>query len=138
MSLVIAIDFDGTIVKHRYPEIGPPVPGAIKWIKRFAAEGAKLILYTMRSDGRPDHGDVLTDAVEFCRSHGIEFFGVNDNPEQGCWTNSRKVYAHVYIDDAAYGCPLIHPPDELRPYVDWSKVGRYVWNQIVSVEEAPA
>jgi hypothetical protein len=27
MTKRIAIDFDGTIVEHRFPEIGPEVPG---------------------------------------------------------------------------------------------------------------
>jgi len=49
--MYICIDFDGTIVDHRFPEIGPPVPGAVEWMLRFQEAGAKLILFTMRSDG---------------------------------------------------------------------------------------
>ena len=50
--MFIAIDFDGTIVDHRFPEIGKPVPGAFEWMKKFKEAGAKLILWTMRSDGQ--------------------------------------------------------------------------------------
>ncbi len=59
MSLYIAVDFDGTIVDHQFPEIGKAVPGAFDWLKRFKEAGATLILWTMRSDGQ-EYGDVLT------------------------------------------------------------------------------
>jgi len=138
--LIIAIDFDGTIVDHRFPDIGMPVPGAIEWMKRFQAAGAKLILFTMRSDLRSeamsDEGHkadrpYLTEAVEYCRAHGVEFWGVNENPEQGSWTLSPKPYAHVYIDDAAFGCPLRESPRMGgRPMVDWSAVGPAVMKML--------
>jgi hypothetical protein len=120
--MIIAVDFDGTIVDHAYPDIGKPVPGAIKWLRRWQELGAKLILWTMRSDGQ-HCGDVLTQALEFCRSHGIEFYGVNSNPDQD-WSSSPKAYAHVYVDDAAFGCPLAENPRlGGRMYVDWDIAG---------------
>lgn len=119
----IAVDFDGTIVDHRFPDIGEPVPWAFYWLDALQRAGAKLILYTMRSDGQVD-GDVLTKAVAFCRENGIEFYGVNRDPDQDAWTSSPKAFAHVYIDDAAMGCPLIENPRASgRPMVDWEKVG---------------
>ncbi len=126
--MILAIDFDGTIADHRFPDIGAPVPGAFRWLKRFQELGALLILFTMRSDGRSgigkQNGPVLTEAVEFCRANGVEFWAVNDNPEQAAWTGSRKVYAHAYIDDAAVGCPLRENPRlGGSPFVDWDKVG---------------
>ena len=120
MPLTIAVDFDGTIVEHKFPDIGRPVPEAIEWMKRFQELGAKLILWTMRSDGQ-ESGEVLTAAVNYCRENGIEFYGVNHNPDQDQWTSSPKAYAQVYIDDAAFGCPL-NPGVGGRPYVDWEKV----------------
>ncbi len=48
----VAIDFDGTIVEHKFPEVGKPVPGAIEWMKKWQDAGAQLILWTMRSDGQ--------------------------------------------------------------------------------------
>jgi len=126
----IAVDFDGTIAKHEFPKIGEPVPLAFAWMKAFQALGAKLILYTMRSDGQ-QHGDVLTEAVEFCRRHGIEFYGINRDPDQDEWTSSPKAYANIYIDDAAAGCPLIVNPAG-RPYVDWSRVGPEVRDMLIA------
>ena len=79
--MYICVDFDGTIVDHRFPEIGKPVPDAIKWLKRIHNAGGKLILYTMRSDGKM-MGPLLTDAVNYLRSEGVELFGVNKNPTQ--------------------------------------------------------
>lgn len=118
--MIIAVDFDGTISKHRYPDLGAEVPGAIQWMKRWQEAGAKLMLWTMRHDSEKE-GPVLTDAVNFCRSRGVEFWAVNENPEQN-WSGSHKQYANVYVDDAAAGCPLVHPAVG-RPYVDWSVVG---------------
>ena len=127
--MLVAVDFDGTIVEHEFPEIGAPVPGAFEWMRRWQAAGAKLILWTMRSDGRSgdgkrENGPVLTEAVEFCRKNGIEFHGVNENPAQASWTKSPKAYAHVYVDDAALGCPLRESRKAgNRPVADWGQIG---------------
>ena len=123
--MYICVDFDGTIVDHRFPEIGKPVPDAIKWLKRIHNSGGKLILYTMRSDGKL-MGNLLTEAVDYLRSEGVELFGINNNPTQESWTSSPKVYGELYIDDAAFGCPLIKPKGFARPCVDWKKVGPQV------------
>lgn len=119
--MYICIDFDGTIVDHRFPNIGKPVPKAIETIKELQALDHKIILFTMRSDNQKV-GDVLTQAVEYLKNNGIKLHGINRNPDQDSWTSSPKAYGHIYIDDAAYGCPLIHPTSFARPCVDWSKV----------------
>ena len=116
--MYIAIDFDGTCVTHDYPRIGKEI-GATKVLKRLVEAGHKLILNTMRSDKE------LQDAVNWFKKNGIELYGVNENPTQKRWTNSPKVYAHMYIDDAAFGCPLITAPElSDRQFVDWDSVGR--------------
>ena len=116
--MYIAIDFDGTCVTHDYPKIGKEI-GATKVLKRLVEAGHKLILNTMRSDKE------LQDAVNWFKKNGIELYGVNENPTQKRWTNSPKVYAHMYIDDAAFGCPLINAPElSDRQFVDWDSVGR--------------
>lgn len=55
-------------------------------------------------------------------TNGIEVWSYNLNPEQSSWSESPKCYAHLYIDDAALGCPLIYPESGDRPYVDWQQV----------------
>lgn len=112
-GLTIAIDFDGTLCKHRFPEIGEDI-GAIEVLKLLIDNGHRLILNTMRCD------DTLNDAVEWLSSKGITLWGVNCNREQGEWTSSPKVHADMYIDDLALGIPRIL--EEPHPYVDWSKV----------------
>ncbi len=129
--MYIAVDFDGTVVDHRFPDIGTPVPGAFEWLKKFQEAGAILILYTMRSDGRATDGDVLTAALDFCKENGVEFAYANENPAQKGWTSSPKVYAHIYIDDAAACCPMkTNPLPGGRPFVDWDVVGPWVMEQI--------
>ena len=116
--MYIAIDFDGTCVTHDYPRIGKEI-GATEVLKRLIEAGHKLILNTMRSDKE------LQDAVNWFKKNGIELYGVNENPTQKRWTNSPKVYAHMYIDDAALGCPLINAPElSNRPFVDWDSIDR--------------
>ena len=118
----IAVDFDGTLVDHRYPEIGPEADHAFTWLRRLQEAGAMLLLWTMRSDGGSD-GPVLTQAVEFCESRGITFDGVNEGPGDRSWTTSPKMYAHYYVDDAAFGCPTIERSWAHRPFVNWAIVG---------------
>ena len=119
--MYIAVDFDGTCVTHDYPRIGKEI-GATKVLKRLVEAGHKLILNTMRS------GKELQDAIHWFNKNGIELYGVNENPTQKRWTTSPKVYAHMYIDDAAFGCPLRNVPDfSDRPFVDWDSI----WRQLI-------
>ena len=68
-------------------------------------------------------GTKLDEAVEYIKKAGIKLYGINNNPVQCNWTSSPKAYANVYIDDAAYGCPLMLSNEMgARPMVDWSKV----------------
>jgi hydroxymethylpyrimidine pyrophosphatase-like HAD family hydrolase len=118
--MIIAIDFDGTIVDHQYPDIGQPVPGALEAIREIKQRGHRVMLWTMRS------GEPLRQAFDYCKNHGVNFTSewTNQNPEQHSWTNSNKQYANFYIDDAAIGCPLREHPSALskRECVDWAKV----------------
>jgi hypothetical protein len=120
--MYICVDFDGTIVDHCFPEIGTEAPGALNWLRRLQDQGARLILFTMRSDSGVG-GSMLSDAVQFLQRNKIELYGVNMNPDQAGWTESPKAYADVYVDDAAFGCPLIRPEGFRRPCVDWEIVG---------------
>lgn len=115
--MIIAVDFDGTVVKHEYPAVGECV-GAVEILKELIRNGHILILLTMRSD------QYLEDAVNWFKERNISLYDVNNNPTQKDWTNSRKVYAHLYIDDAALGVPLKQDRGDDRAYVDWVEVRR--------------
>lgn len=78
--LTIAIDFDGTIVKHRYPELGEDIPNALEVIKKLQDKGHKIILYTMRSD--KEDMETLTDAVVYLKERNIKLYGINQNKSQ--------------------------------------------------------
>ncbi len=67
-------------------------------------------------------GKELQDAVDWFAKNGIELYGVQRNPDQDSWTTSPKAYAHVYIDDAALGAPLLQQAWMKRPGVDWESV----------------
>lgn len=98
-SLKIAVDFDGTIVEHRYPDIGRARPFAFQTLKALQQKGHNLILWTYRK------GKELDEAVKFCSKHGIEFYAVNKNYPEEIWNDkqSRKILADVYIDDRNLG-----------------------------------
>ena len=114
---VLAVDFDGTCVDHRYPDIGKDVPGCETVLRAVAEHGTDIVLFTMRS------GDTLKEAVAWFADRQIPLWGVNVNPEQHTWTASPKAYANAYVDDAAIGCPLRENPRHGgRPYVDWFAV----------------
>ena len=114
--MYIAIDFDGTCVTHDYPTIGKDI-NAVNVLKKLVANGHKLILNTMRS------GKELKEAINWFKKNDIELYGANENPTQKKWTNSPKVYANLYIDDAALGCPLkMDLSISDRPFVDWEAV----------------
>ena len=99
--MIIAVDFDGTIVEHKYPKIGKEIPFAIATLKHLQQDGHKLILWTVREN------DLLDEAVEFCRQRGVEFFAVNSNyPDENVDAGairSRKLKADMFIDDRNVG-----------------------------------
>jgi hydroxymethylpyrimidine pyrophosphatase-like HAD family hydrolase len=98
-KLIIAIDFDGTIVEDAYPNIGKPIIFAFETLKKLQEDGHRLILWTYRS------GDKLEDAVKFCNNNGVFFYAVNSSfPEEQYDSNmSRKIHADLFIDDRNIG-----------------------------------
>lgn len=97
--MIIAVDFDGTIVEDALPRIGKPRSFAFETLKALRAERHKLILWTCRQ------GKSLEEAVAFCQEHGVEFYAINSNypGEQRKPENTPKIVADVYIDDRIVG-----------------------------------
>jgi len=110
-SKIIAVDFDGTIVEHKYPAIGREMLFAFATLKALQQKGHKLILWTIRT------GPLLQEAVDFCAQNGVTFYAVNKNyPEEVLDDNtSRKLNADLFIDDRNVG-----------GFIGWSEV----WNSI--------
>lgn len=98
---IIAVDFDGTLCENKYPNIGEPNEELINYLKRRRDEGDKIILWTCRD------ADLLREAVLWCYSHGLIFDAVNENlPEiiESFGSDTRKIFANIYIDDQAMNC----------------------------------
>lgn len=97
--MLIAVDFDGTIVEHRYPAIGRELPFATDTLRRLTADGHRLILWTVRE------GQLLDEALEWCKERGVTFYAVNrDYPEQELGEGvARKIKVDVVIDDRNLG-----------------------------------
>lgn len=120
-SYIIAVDFDGTLCTNKYPEIGEPVSRVIEYVKRKKEEGCKIILWTCRT------GEKLQEAVQWCVDRGIIFDTINANVAEIIDTfdsESRKIFAHEYIDDRAVGIDeqncwrdISNPPDKKEH--DW-------------------
>lgn len=99
--MTIAVDFDGTLVTHEYPKIGKPIPFAIETLKKLQTDDHhQIILWSVRE------GELLEEAVEYCRKKGLEFYAVNSNyPEETVVEHSapRKLTADLFIDDRNLG-----------------------------------
>ena len=100
--MTIAVDFDGTIVEHRYPEIGEEIPFATETLKMLIKDHHRLILWSVRED------KLLDEAVNWCKERGVEFWAINrDYPEENDSSSnnhySRKIKADYFIDDRNIG-----------------------------------
>ena len=112
-GLIIAIDFDGTIVENAYPKIGKPTFFAFETMKKLQSEGHRLILWTYRE------GRKLQEAVDFCLENGVEFYAVNKSYPEELFDNtiSRKIHADLFIDDRNVGGLL-----------NWTEIHKLIFN----------
>ena len=114
-SLIIAVDFDGTIVEDTYPKIGKPIRFAFETLKKLQENKHRLVLWSYRSGKR------LDEAVAFCEKNGIHFYAINESfpEEQYTYEQSRKIHTEVFIDDRNIG-----------GFIGWGKV----YQTVISIE----
>ena len=121
--MLIAVDFDGTIVEHKYPEIGEEIPFATDTLKMLIKDRHQLILWTVRE------GKLLEEAIQWCKARGVEFYAINkDFPEEDVTKNpqySRKLKVEMFIDDRNLG-----------GLPDWGTIYRMItrnksWNDLI-------
>ena len=132
--MIIAVDFDGTIVEHKYPEIGKEVPFAIDTLKMLIKDQHRLILWSVRE------GALLDEAVEWCRARGVEFYAVNkDYPEEEKEKNnhfSRKLKADYFIDDRNVGG--LPEWGQIYQMISQNKTYRQLIREQLSVKQEPS
>ena len=119
----VAVDFDGTLCADAFPEVGAPNRVVIEYVKRLAADGSKIILYTSRENGTRK---LLDEAVAFCKEQEIPLYAVNENPGNPHAakiglkpSDGRKVYADLYIDDKAIN------PAEIERTAEYTRPGAF-------------
>lgn len=100
--MVIAVDFDGTIVENRYPAIGEERPFATEVLRKLIADRHKVILWTVRE------GKELEDAIKWCADRDVHFYNVNSDSSEMFQDAkdknlSCKLNADVFIDDRNIG-----------------------------------
>jgi hypothetical protein len=119
-SLIIAVDFDGTIVEDAYPALGKPRLFAFDTLKKLQNEGHRLILWTFRS------GKKLEEAVKFCESMGISFYAINASyeDEEIDSEKSRKIHADIFIDDRNVG-----------GFIGWGNIHQILLNQEITTRQ---
>ena len=131
--MIIAVDFDGTIVEHKYPEIGQEVPFAIDTLKMLIKDQHRLILWSVRE------GALLDEAVEWCRARGVESYAVNkDYPEEEKEKNnhfSRKLKADFFIDDRNVGG--LPEWGQIYQMISQNKTYRQLIREQLSVNQEP-
>ncbi len=125
--MTIAVDFDGTIVEHKYPAIGAELPFATDTLKMLIKDRHRVILWTVRE------GPLLEEAVNWCRERGVEFYAINrEYPEETKTNNqhySRKLNSvDIWIDDRNVG-----------GLPDWGTIYRMIsnhksWHDILNEE----
>lgn len=95
--MTIAVDFDGTCVKHKYPLVGEDVDGAVSVLKELVRKGHKIILYTMRN------GDTLDDTL---KPHEDDFV-------------RRCVKAHNSAVDELRSLGKLLPQDDIKYSIEY-------------------
>lgn len=112
-ALIIAVDFDGTIVEDAYPKVGKEMLFAFDTLKKLEAQGHRLILWTYRS------GKYLDEAVAFCKENGLEFYAINKNFPEEIYDKkySRKINADLFIDDRNIG-----------GFLGWTAIYKLIFN----------
>lgn len=103
--MIIAVDFDGTIVEHKYPEIGIELEGALDTLRELQRRGHKIILWTCRA------GDDLAKARQWLVKRDFIPDAINENVKLEWTPVSPKIYADLYIDDRNY-----------PPFSGWSRI----------------
>ena len=87
--MIIAVDFDGTIVEHRYPRIGEEIPFAIDTLKLLQQKSHQGFSRKLKADlfiddrnlgGLPDWG-LIYEMIKKKKTFA-DIYSQNDNEQQ--------------------------------------------------------
>ena len=92
---IVAVDMDGTILntKSGCEELGEPIPGVAKKLKRLKTLGWVIVIWTVRAE--------TPEIIEHLKKHNIPFDYFNKHPWQPK-DSSPKILADCYLDDRAF------------------------------------
>jgi hypothetical protein len=95
-TAILAIDFDLTICKSKYPDTGKEIKDAGKYIRKLVDEGYGVVINTCRNEV------ALAAAIVWLHEHNVPYHFINCNfPEiiQLYHGDCRKISADMYVDD---------------------------------------
>jgi len=102
---ILAVDFDGTIVKHAYPTIGEELPDAIPTLRDLKKAGWIITIWTCRD------GKEAAAALDWLLTRGFMPHAINENCVNGINYGKNKIYADYYFDDRSF-----------PPFSGWAEV----------------
>lgn len=108
---IIAIDFDDTINiggSDTYPVCGEVRPWAKEVINFMHKLGIKIVIWTSRdvayNQDEKKMYDHMSPMIDWLDANGIHYDAINKSIQFAPYAyNGRKVYAHMYVDDRAFG-----------------------------------
>ena len=106
---IIAIDFDGIIVRDEFPNIGKPYPGAIEAINELYNSGYCIIINSCRAR---EHE---REMIHWLERNDVLFSHCNENCRiliRRYSTDCRKISADIYIDDKSLFAPNMENPNQ--------------------------
>jgi uncharacterized HAD superfamily protein len=112
--MIIAIDFDGTIVEDAFPSIGPERETSIDVMKRLQARGHKIILWTCRDN------ILLEEAKNWLLERNFKPDSINSNICQYENLGANKVVADLYFDDRGF-----------PPFQGWDQVEHLIRTNVL-------
>jgi len=93
---VVYIDLDGTLVRFSYPDLGPPLPGARKFMKALIAQGLKPVILTSRMSPEIytyEERSATADKIgRWLERHNIPYHAIDTG-------NNGKPVGLAYVDD---------------------------------------
>lgn len=130
VKYIIAVDFDGTCVRHKFPYVGETLPNCVEVLQKLVEKGNLIVLNTMRDWVNTSPTDpnktTMDDAIDWFVRNNIPLYSVqpHHHAEKILGSRSTKCYANIYIDDANLGCPL-----DDQGSVDWFQVEKMLKEQ---------